>query len=277
MNLKAKINGKKILIRILRTIALAYVLGIIVLFFLEPYLLFPGSPIIAGEPQKYGLLNFKKITLNTGDGVTITGWFKQTSRKRKTIIYFYGNGDSLANYPSFFKKLGDAGYSVLAINYHGYSDSGGKPSETALYDDSMAALKFAEQFTPEKDIILVGRSLGSGVATDLASKTKPGGLVLISAFTSIPDVAANIYPFLPVHLIARYEFNSLDKIPAVKCPILLLHGDKDTLVLPSSAQLLFDAAKSEKKLKYYQNYDHLNIPYSQIADDIIQFANAVPK
>ena len=257
-------------LHIIKTAILVYIFILIAAFLFQNQLLFHPTAKTY-PPASYGLEDFNQTTIRTADNVKLTAWYHHAPGNEKTILYFYGNADTLANYPVFFKKFADAGYNVLGINYRGYGGSKGKPSEAGLYLDGDAALKFLERYSDLQNIIVVGRSLGTGVAVEIASKNEIGGLALISPYTSINAVAEKVYWFLPVNLISRYKFDSLAKIASVKAPVLIIHGELDKLIPFSQAESLDKAVKNKHQLIKYAGGGHLLMDQGKLADDIINF------
>ncbi|HXV44855.1 MAG TPA: alpha/beta hydrolase, partial [Anaerolineae bacterium] len=141
------------------------------------------------------------------------------------------------------------GMSVLIIDYRGYGQSEGRPSEQGTYLDAEVAWRYltVERQLPPNQIILFGESLGGAVAAWLAQTGSPGGLILLSTFTSVPDIGAQTYPFLPVRLLARVNYNTLARLPEIKCPVLIIHSPDDEVVPYSHSQQLFAAANTPKE------------------------------
>ena len=263
----------KVIAKTLLALFVIYLALVAYMYFNQDALLFHPTIKLAA-PDVYGAVGYKEVSITTADNTKLTGWFHKGKSNGKALVYFYGNADSLENYPMLLNKFAGHGYSVLAINYRGYGGSEGQPSENGLYEDGRAAINYLKQFTPEKNIIAVGRSLGTGVATEMAKEFPLGYLVLISPYTSIPDIGARIYPFLPVHLVARYQFNTLEKISTITEPLLIIHGDLDRMIPLSNAQKIYDAAKTPKKLDVEAGADHITIPQPKIAQDIFEFVEA---
>ena len=262
------------LIKILFSIAIAYITVVTIAYFFQRHLLFFPTPY-PGKPSEYGLDSFEEVNLTATDGTMLNAWLKRPDPGKATILFFQGNGDTLANYPDFFRALGNAGLGVLAVNYRSYGGSEGIPTEENIYSDSEDAFQFLET-NGFKKIIVLGRSLGSGVAVNIATKKNVAGVILLSPYTSIMKRASELYWFLPVRFISNYKFNSLEKISRITVPILLVHGSLDTLLPPSNSNELMAAVTSPKKeLKLYSDSDHNNINYNRLAADILEFANGI--
>ncbi len=167
------------------------------------------------------------------------------------ILHLHGNADSAFS-PSQVRHceaLRQAGFNVLEIDYRGFGPTPGRPSETHMYEDSEAAYQeLLRRGVPPDRIILLGHSLGSGPAVLLATRHPVAALVLFGAFTSIPDAAAHVYPYLPVRLVVSVQFNSLARIGKVHIPVIIAHSRGDKLIPYSQALELFAAANQPKHL-----------------------------
>ncbi|MDO4585706.1 MAG: alpha/beta hydrolase [Planctomycetia bacterium] len=149
-----------------------------------------------------------------------------------TLIFFYGNGGCLGYMNSIFQNFRKIGVNVVIPEYVGYGISPGRPTENDCYETALAVYDYLidqKKCSPEK-IIVSGHSLGTAVACGLASQKKVGGLIFFSGFTSLPETGQILYPFLPVHWLLHSEFASIEKIPSLYCPFLLIHGDQDSIV-----------------------------------------------
>ena len=196
----------------------------------------------------------KDCSFPTSDGLTLHGWFAGPHENGKPIatrfvlLWFHGNAGNLTDRYDHLKVFIRIPIQVFIIDYRGYGKSDGSPSEEGLYRDADAAWSFLlkeKNFKPEQ-IILFGESLGGAVAVDLASRVKPAALILQSTFTSVPDMAAHHYPFIPRFLI-RTRMDSLSKIARVRCPMLILHGAQDDVVPIALDRRLFEAAPQPKE------------------------------
>lgn len=198
-------------------------------------------------PKEWGL-HFDAIELTLADKRKITGWYLPHPQADKTVLFFHGNGGNIShrgNSLTIFHKLK---LNILIIDFPGYGNSEGIPSEKGLYQSANAAWQHLisdKKINPEK-IIIFGRSLGGAVAVDLASRVKSGGLILESTFSSIRDIVDIIFPMFSNFIYMRYSFDSLDKIKNVKMPILFIHSPDDRVIPYQLGKKLFDAALSEK-------------------------------
>jgi len=167
------------------------------------------------------------------------------------MLHLHGNADSAFSpgQVRHCEALRRSGFNVLEIDYRGFGPTPGRPSEAGMYDDSEAAYReLLRRGVPPNRIILLGHSLGSGPAVLLATRHNAAALVLFGAFTSIPDAAAERYPYLPVRLVVGVQFNSLARIGDVHMPVVIAHSRGDTLIPYSHALQLFAAANQPKHL-----------------------------
>jgi uncharacterized protein len=196
------------------------------------------------------------------------------------VLHLHGNADSAFSpwQLRHCKALRDAGFNVLDIDYRGFGETPGEPSEAAMYEDSEAAYQeLLRRGVPQQRIIVLGHSLGSGPAVLLATRHKAAALVLFGAFTSIPDAAAGQYPYLPVRLAVGVQFNSVARIGEVHIPVVITHSRGDTLIPYSHALKLMAAANEPKRLLTFDSatdgfgghvdalYEHIDILRATLA------------
>lgn len=202
-----------------------------------------------GSLSSYGLSDFSEQYLTTSDGVEVFSWNKlDTTKNCKVILYFHGNGGSLADRAYRFQTMVSNGYCIMALSYRGYKKSKGSPSEEGFLLDAQAALDFLySKGFKNSDIIIYGESLGSGVAVQIAAKQDFYLLILESAYSSITSVARSSYWYVPLNLLLKDKFESIKYAPKVNTPILFFHGKKDRVVNYKEGQKLFAAVSSRKK------------------------------
>ncbi len=194
-------------------------------------------------PQPSSYHDDARITkLRTADGKTISALYLANPQAKFTILYSHGNAEDIGDLEPLFKQLHDAGFAVLGYDYEGYGTSEGAAGDKATYRDIDAAYAFLtrEQHIPPARIILLGRSVGSGPAIDLAAREPVGGLIVQSGFTSAFRVLTKV-PLVPFD-----RFNNLAKIRRVHCPVLVMHGRKDGVIPFHHGELLFAAAPGKK-------------------------------
>lgn len=233
----------------LRTAAVSYCGVLLLLLFLENTLLYPAPKCPDGDWEA-PYLEREDVTFTSADGTKLHGWLAQHADPRGVLMYCHGNGDCLGFLGPLMKELRDKyQLTVFAFDYRGYGKSEGSPSEPGILADAHAAQLWLAERTGCKpsDIILMGRSLGGGVAVDLAAKNGARALILQNTPTSMPDAAASMYWFAPVHWLMKNRYDSLSKIGRYTGPVLISHGTADTLVPFALGQRLFAGAKSEIK------------------------------
>ena len=209
---------------------------------------FPG-PVPRLDPATFGLAH-REVELATGDGERLHAWFFPHSGAEGAVLVCHGNAGNIEGRIELARAFLDLGWAVLLFDYRGYGRSTGSPSEAGTYLDAEAAyehLKEVEGFAPER-IVPYGESLGVAVALELALRRPCAALIAESGFTSIPDMAAEAYPFLPARLLARIRYDNLGKIGRLGVPLLLLHSPADEIVPVAQAERLLAAAREPKRL-----------------------------
>jgi len=195
-----------------------------------------------------GVASLSEIEIVTFDGLRLLGWYVPPPEGRPVVLYFHGNAGSISNRAYRLSRFADAGFGVLMPEYRGYGGNAGQPSEVGFAADAEAALTFLEkEGIASKRIIVYGESLGTGVATRVASEHEAAALVLEAPYTSITAMAAAQFPFLPVRLMLHDRFDSLSRIAQVRAPILIVQGARDQVVPPALGRELFAAAPEPKE------------------------------
>ncbi|MCU7846514.1 MAG: alpha/beta hydrolase [Candidatus Thiodiazotropha sp. (ex Lucinoma kastoroae)] len=224
------------------------------------------------SPQQIGL-EYESITLHTDDKVKLDGWFIPLKNPRATLLFFHGNAGNISHRLTSLKLFHKLGLAVLIIDYRGYGRSEGTPSEQGIYRDAESAWRYltVTRNVPASDIILFGRSFGGAVAAYLATKHSSMGMVLESTFTSIPDMAAERYPWLPARWLARYHYNTRERLVGVNGRLMVIHSRHDEIIPFAHGRTLFDTANEPKDFlelsgdhnsgfmqdidRYYQGWD----------------------
>ena len=251
------------LVRLFVKLAICYLGVVIVLLALENSLLY--HPVRATEEWCPVPTNsdVEDIELTTADGTRIHAWWCPRPGATGALLYCHGNAGNLSHRNRTVTNLLDkVGESVLIFDYPGYGRSEGTPSEAGCYAAADAAydwLTETKRIWPER-IILYGKSLGGGVAVELASRRPHRALILVRTFTSIPDVAQQHYPFLPARWLVRNRFDNLQKIGRCTRPVFIAQGDRDSLIPFSHGKRLFAAANEPKTFFCLKGCDH-NDPF----------------
>jgi uncharacterized protein len=189
---------------------------------------FPDT--VRRPPASVGLPQAEEVELATSDGERLVAWHVPPRAGRPVVLYFQGNGGGLDLRAQRFAKLAADGLGLLALGYRGYGGSTGRPTEEGLLRDAAAAHDFAAARYGAGRLVLWGESLGTGVAVGLAAQRPVARVLLESPFTSAADVAAGVYWFVPVRLLMHDQFRSDARIAEVTAPVLVVHGERDTIV-----------------------------------------------
>lgn len=274
--------------RLLRIVFITYMLVIILLGFFQRRLLYhPRKSLdlsVAQFPDTTRIYPAASdVSITCDDGITICGWLLQATPvdpqtdtvQRPLVIYFHGNAGHRAGRVGWYHIFQRAGADVLAIDYHGYGDSGGDMSESAMEADCVATWNYATQKLGYKpaDIIIAGTSLGGAAAVLTAAAhvqpdDTPAGLVVVASFSSMVDVAGSIYPWLPVKAVLVDRYPSDERISSVKCPVVIFHGDRDSLVDQKFGRKLFDVAPEKSTSGVAKKWISMtNVNHNNLADD----------
>jgi len=243
--------------RLAASVAAVYLAILLMMMFLENSLIFPARRYPAGDWQ-HGL---EDAYFQSEDGTKLHGLFLEHPHPEIYILFFHGNGEHVADSRDLLEDYRDEmRATVFAFDYRGYGRSEGKPHERGILEDGRAAQRWFAQRAKIKpdEIVLIGRSLGGAVAVDLAAASGAKALVIERSFSSMPDVAANLYPFLPIRFLMRTQFNSAAKIGNFRGPILQSHGTSDSLVPYALGRKLYDAAPPGNK----QFYDEVGLGHN---------------
>ncbi len=213
------------------------------------------------SPKEIGI-GFEEHFYNFPNGDTIHLWFIPAQNPTKeTILFCHGNSGNLGNRLEIIKTLYSLGLNLLVFDYRGYGASKGNIGEKTTYQDAEAMLNFLkkEKGITESQIIVYGRSLGGGVAAELALRhPNIKGLILDSTFTSLPDIGQHYYPYIPVRWVLRYRYENIKKIRKITPPKLIIHSQEDEVIPVSHAHRLYKAAKPPKYLLILPKGTHTN-------------------
>jgi hypothetical protein len=224
----------------------------------ENKLIFP-APKDPGRRQPSGPTDYEEVTFPSADGTLLHGRYFEHPSPAGHLLYCHGNGDMVAWLGDYARWLrARHALSVFLFDYRGYGRSAGNPCETGVLEDSRAARDWLARRAEvdRSELILMGRSLGGAICVQLAVEETPRGLILQNTFTSLPDVAAYHFPWLPVRLLVKTQFNSAKVMPSVKCPILQSHGTADRLVPFPLGWRLFQLASSDKEFFRVEEASH---------------------
>ena len=231
---------------------------------------------------------YEAIALETSDGLTLTAWYRPAAAGRATMLFFSAQGASLDWSAEWAMGFADAGYGLLLLSFRGFDANPGSPSEQGLYRDGRAALAWlASHDTPRP--VLVGLSLGTGVAAEMAAEaaspppdwpaaTHPQALILLSPYRSITEMAAMRYPMFPTRPLVKDRFDTEAKIATVRMPILIVHGKLDDLIPIAQGLAVYDKARAPKQFLSLPDAGH-NYPSLAILPQVEAFlaARRVPR
>ena len=229
------------------------VVGVYIIFagylfiFQSRYVYYPER-VLPADPDRIGL-PFKNISFETKDGLRLSGWFIPKEDSRGVLLFCHGNAGNIGHQLDSIQLFHKLGLEIFIFDYRGYGQSEGKPTEKGTYEDAEAAWRYLveeHQVDPDK-IVVFGSSLGGAVASWLASRRTPGALILESTFTSLPDIAATLYPYLPVRLMLRFKYDTVEYLTQVNCPTLIIHSRNDEIMPFIHGQRLFEIAPEPKR------------------------------
>jgi len=210
---------------------------------------FPGvarehtaTPAAAGLP-------YEEVPIRTQDGETLSAWWVPAPNARGAALVLHGNAGNISHRIDYARMFHSLGYSTLLVDYRGYGKSTGAPTEEGTYRDALASWRWLVDARGLRsgEIVVFGESLGGAVACWLAARDKPRALVLASTFTSVPDLGAEVYRFLPVRLLSRFKYDTRECLGKVTAPVLIAHSPRDDIIPYAHGQRLYAAANEPKR------------------------------
>jgi len=239
--------------RIILILVIGYLAIVLLFFFRQRGIVFMPRQTLYYTPGDFGL-PFREVILTTGDGVRLNAWFvgdiSEEREPKPVILFCHGNAGNISHRCDTLAIFYQLGVDCFIFDYRGYGKSEGKPSEKGTYLDASTAYNYLTKTMgiPPEQIFLFGRSLGGAVATYLA--TLPGlrakALILESTFTSVNDVGAELYPWLPVRMLSRFDYDTLKRLPHVHLPLLVVHSPQDEFIPYSHGKRLYEIANEPK-------------------------------
>lgn len=202
----------------------------------------------------------KEIVLTVSENTRITAWYSEMNRDAPLILYFHGNGENLATLweSGIFQRFEDLNVNIMAIDYPGYGRSGGKPSESSVLESAQVALNWASENFPDKKLVICGWSLGAAVAILTAARNQETvkGVVVLSAWTSMVEVAREHYPNWMVKLLLKEKYDASSAAKAVNTPSLIIHGQRDRIIPIQQSRRLADNFPTAPRLVEIKGADH---------------------
>lgn len=225
-------------------------LGFIVLRQFELSQVYHPDRVLSASGRDLGR-PFEDVWFRAGDGVELNGWFfpsyTNSPRRQLAMLFCHGNAGNISHRLDVCQALLLTGVNVFLFDYRGYGRSQGRPSEAGTYLDAQAAYEWLRgKGFAARDILVFGESLGGGIAAELCACRPTGGLVLQSTFTSMPDLGAELFPWLPVRLLGHIRYDTLRKLPRLHVPVLVMHSRTDGLIGYHHAERNFAAANEPK-------------------------------
>jgi fermentation-respiration switch protein FrsA (DUF1100 family) len=227
-----------------------YVLLGVLLYVMQERMVFlarlPGRELEA-TPRHAGF-DYVDVNFETADGILLHGWYIYAHNPRGTVLFLHGNAGNISHRLDSIAIFHELGLDTFIIDYRGYGQSEGKSSEEGTYRDAEAAWQYlvTQRGKDPERIIMFGRSMGGGVAAWLATRHKAAALIVESSFTSAVEMAAHLYPFMPVRLISRLQYPVADYVAKAECPVLIVHSRDDEIIPFAMGKALYEAAPAPK-------------------------------
>lgn len=252
------------LIIILLSVFALYGLGVFFTLVIQDRFIFLPSRL----PQNHKFRSpypFEEVFLDRPDGSRVHGIHFKVKEARGLVLYFHGNRGSLSRWIRLAEDYVERGYELMIVDYRGYGKSVGNKSEHGFHEDAMAWYDYCREYFPDKQLFVLGRSIGSGVASRLAANRKPATLILETPYSTIGDLFHAYYPFLPRIFPFKFKFHSMDALQSVQCPVYVIHGTRDRVVpyrlgkklaasRPDVAQLITIQGGAHSNLRKYPGY-----------------------
>ncbi|GMQ90235.1 MAG: alpha/beta hydrolase [Gammaproteobacteria bacterium] len=236
------------LISIVLTLGAAYlVLAGLLYAFQGRFIYYPERELVA-TPAQVGL-EYEVVSFETSDGITLSGWFVPAADARGVLLFLHGNAGNISHRMLSLEIFNRLGLSTFIFDYRGFGESQGRPDEIGTYRDAEAAWRYLTEqrkLDPAR-IVIFGRSLGAAIASYLAGKYTPRALIVESAFTNVPDLAARFYRFMPVRWLSRFRYPTVDYVARVAVPVLVVHSRDDDIVPFRQGRQVFAAANPPKE------------------------------
>lgn len=239
----------KLMLKLVVVIVAGYSLLVAAVYLMQGRMLYlPGVPgrTLELTPANAGM-EYEDVWLETSDGVRLHGWFVPGQSDR-VLLFFHGNAGNISHRIESIRQFLELGLSVMIIDYRGYGQSGGSTSERGIYRDADAAWNYLRDARGENDIVVFGRSLGASVAARLAARQQPSALIVESSFTSVPDIAQELYPWLPARWLSRLRHATHAYIKDVSCPVLVVHSRDDEIIPFHHGEAIYAAAPEPRTL-----------------------------
>ena len=267
-------NKKKMyILSIVGLVTLIYLMIIFILYNYQRSLLYhPTENNYSGDKL---IVPIDKVRIKTDDNIELLAWYHDKNIDNyKTILFLHGNAGSLENRIHKINHFNEMEINFLIISWRGFSGNDGKPTEEGLYKDAKGAVKWLiNKGVKKENIIIYGESLGTGVATEISQNDNFAGIILESPFTSMVAAGKSKYPIFPIGLLLKDKYKSEEKIKNIKSPLLIMHGEADTIVPFWMGKKMYELA-NEPKYYYFPKYDDHMMEYNKnLVNSISSFIN----
>ena len=265
-----------VVLKIALTLGVLYACLLLGAWLLQRQLMyFPDT--VRTAPELFGLDGVEEVTFKTTGGETIVSWWTKAQPGKPTLLYFHGNAGTLATRGERVRKYQDKGYGLFMMTYRGFGGSTGRPSERANVRDAKQAYDvLMSNGVSAGDIVLYGESLGSGVATQVAADKDCAGVILDAPYTTMTDVAALHYPYLPARLLMTDRYRTKAYIARINAPLLIVHGEEDEVIPVAMGRALFEMAKEPKQIATFEGAGHADHYVFGSYDVIWQWLERLP-
>lgn len=242
--------------RFFRGLLLAYLGFVLLIYLVQRRLQYFPDPSPVDRPAGEDPKTLEELSLVAADRVRINAWY-WPGKRLDNILMFHGNAGHRGHRLDWARGFHQLGFGVLLLDYRGYGGSEGSPTEQGLYRDAQAALEWLSQ-KPGR-VVYLGESLGSGPAIELALRHPPAAMILHAPLSSAVDVGQAAYPFLPVSFLLKDRYENDRKISKINCPVLIIHGERDSVIPFQLGRRLFDLASFPKDWLAIPQADHNNL------------------
>ena len=252
-----------------------YLLLVVFIFFYQRNLLY--HPFENNYTTDEANFSYEEIFIPTSNGQKLKAWFhKKDLKQKKTLVFFRGNAGNLSNRIYKLNLIKNFDINFLIVAYRGFSGNKGRPTEEGLYQDARDVLKWInKQEIVDNQIIIYGESLGTGVSIEVAQNKKYAGIILESPFTSMVDAGKHYYFYLPVSLLLKDRYESINKLKNIKIPILVMHGEKDKIVPFYMGKKIFEQANEPKYYYFPKEDDHMMEYNEKLLQAIQRFLKSI--
>jgi uncharacterized protein len=259
-------------------VAVVYAVCLLLLYTRQRSIVFRPDPTLADLAVAGLAEQMTEIEIQSTGGLSLSSWWAPPMRRdRRVIVYFHGNAGHRGGRADRVRDYLAAGYGVLLVGYRGYGGNPGQPTEAGLYDDARANLAFlAKQNVRPEQTILLGESLGTAVAIQMATEAPILALILEAPFASILHSARARYPLFAFDFLVRDKFASIKKIGKVKVPLLLIHGEKDKTTSVRFGRMVYDAANEPKRAHFIAEAGHTDLANFGFAKSVVEFLDELP-